>query len=380
MHRKVTEFLTLFEPQSSLAVGEGGTSYLSGSDNSITNIRIYGNTSESGNPTPGASNWSSSYPMTLKIHKKNLMSGEEFASLISNLSCEDNMIDYYDGRINYYIFDPYGDVVSRSNIAFKENTRYTITFRFRSGSYDTAVGLKFSYTDGTEEVLHAPSATEECTVHAVSQSGKTLAAISSSEVSDSYIFTDRFGIFEGEVSDEEFEPFEGQMIDLSGTDSLTSGVINGITYRDTLDIAKGTLTKYFENITPRYSSSFINHSPTNSPKVYGLNLQRKVDLANHNSSFTGFTYYETLALLKKNEYGYTFTSDGKQVLFTFGKSFSSTPKSYFGSNLSFLQYKLETNVVKKINPVVFSEIKKGFVGVSLACEVMPHTVKVNYKK
>lgn len=380
MHRKVTEFLTLYEPKTNLAVGGGSVGFMTDSDNSIENIRIYGNTSETGNPTPGASAWGDNYTMTLKIHKRNLMSGDEFANLLSFLSSEDNMIDYYDGLICYYIFDPYGEVVGKSDIAFKENTRYTITFRFQSDSYEYDVGLKFRYTDGTEELIRAPSNTEECTVNVTSAVGKTIEAIIPSVASYSYIYPDSFGIFEGEVSEEDFEPFQGQLINLSGKESLASGVINGVTYRDTIDLKSGTLTKYFENVTPRYNSSLFNYALYETPSIYGLKLARNADVANHCSSFTGFTYYASLAELRNNEYGYTFTADGKQVLFTFDKDFSDSPNSYFSSNKRHLQYKLVNPLVKSINPLALSEIPKGYVGVSLACQIPPHMLKVNYKK
>lgn len=380
MHRKVTEFLTFAEPTSSLAVGESSTSFFTSRENAIDNIRIYGNTSDSGDPSGGLNSIYNTYPITLKIHKKNLMSGEEFASNLSCFSCEDNMIDISGNSMYYYIFYPYGDVISKNDILFKKNTRYTLHFRFKSESYDDAVGLCFRYTDGSEEIIRAPSDEEECTVHAISASGKTIEAISLSEVGYSCIYTDTFGFFEGEVGIDDFERFEGQVISIGGSDALTSGIIDGVTYRDILDVKEGTLTKYFENITPHYKSSLFNYSLASTPRLYGLNLKRKVDTENPCSSFTGFNYYANLSALRGKEYGYTFTSDGTQMLFTLSRSFTGSTKSYFSDNLTYLQYKLANKEVKSINPITLSQISKGFVGVSLACKVAPYMIKIYYKK
>lgn len=105
---------------------------------------------------------------------------------------------------------------------FKENTQYTIIlYGYNTAFSDGYVNLRLVYTDNTTEYFffgskdNPASANEPAYVYYKTQAGKTPWYIRISYISaGTVLFYDQCGIFEGDVSLEEFEAYKGESFQL----------------------------------------------------------------------------------------------------------------------------------------------------------------------
>lgn len=125
-------------------------------------------------------------------------------------------------------------------IFFKENTQYTIIIAFESTNSGAGLNMKFLYSDGSDSSIEKPRGALSGTVAVVSEAGKTLLAVYGNWHSASTtVYTNKSGIFEGVLTVNDFEPYQGQ----SATVPLADSSSNPLTvYGGALDVTTGTLS------------------------------------------------------------------------------------------------------------------------------------------
>ena len=140
-----------------------------------------------------------------------------------------------------------------SGITFKQNTAYSFIATL-SKSSGTGTNIRFAYTDGTTENLGDLSGTDKQTKVYVSNASKTLKEIRKYSGSGTTIlYYDECGIFEGNLSETDFEPYNGTtvIINLGGT--YYGGSVDAVTGKITLTykvVDIGSLTwNYSTNYT-----------------------------------------------------------------------------------------------------------------------------------
>lgn len=131
------------------------------------------------------------------------------------------------------------------SIKFKENTQYTFVMTLYKAS-GTGTNLGVSYTDGTNDIYPAVSATgAKETVVFVSDAGKTIKAFYKRNSSGrTRIYYNESGVFEGVLTADDFKAYNGQTY----TTNLGQTVYGG-----TLDVVTGELT--IEYTTRKFLSS-----------------------------------------------------------------------------------------------------------------------------
>jgi hypothetical protein len=187
---------------------------------SLKDIRLFGNIAlnSTGEHKGIGEKEGDTYKIKLRVHGRNAISGEEFASIHKNAGV--NATSSESGGI--YTFTPNVSrngitVLGNSHICFKENTVYTLAARISFSSAPKngkSIGLAFLYSDYTKERIKVTSNSSTLYFAASSASGKTLIGlVADAEDSGAIgIYTKEFGIFEGEFSsyDEAFSSYVGQ--------------------------------------------------------------------------------------------------------------------------------------------------------------------------
>lgn len=126
-------------------------------------------------------------------------------------------------------------------VKFKPNTQYTIVFTYQNSATNPRSNMYVRYTDGTTGNITNPSAKDtKYTCVVVTEAGKTVAYVSKSNNSGrTTLYYDESGIFEGVLTAQDFEPYDGN------TYSITFPSSAGTVYGGTLKVNKdgtGVLT------------------------------------------------------------------------------------------------------------------------------------------
>lgn len=117
-----------------------------------------------------------------------------------------------------------------SGVRFKENTQYTIILKFSNTVART--NMRIVYTDGTSSIV-ATSATGLQTITFVSSANKTINFIGGSNNDGTSVFYyEECGVFEGVLTADDFEPYEG--------DTYTAQLPETV-YGGTVDLVSGEL-------------------------------------------------------------------------------------------------------------------------------------------
>ena len=236
MHSRILHRLTAAESGLDTAVGSYCLSYTSDKENSLDNLIICGNASAYTGPF-GKENSETGYrDINVRIHGRNIMGGEEFYS---------EMTQMYGSYINHsrngdlfefsYTYVPsYLNAIGTLPRIFKENTVYTFRFHFK-GKRNSSTGIQILYNGSSCEDILAGD-TDECDIAYSSAPGKTIAFIclSNIEASGFTIDLSSFGIFEGEVGYDDFEPYSGNVYTIS-TSSGLCGQDDDVACYDSLD-------------------------------------------------------------------------------------------------------------------------------------------------
>ena len=142
----------------------------------------------------------------LKTTGKNIFGGEALANRIM-----DNVVgatkDAAAGTVTFASTRVSGVTIFDS---FKENTKYTIIFYGRNSSDGSrTANIKVGYTDGsTSDNINFDSSGADSFAVVTSKAGKTIQRIyGSNQSSNTILYYDKCGIFEGVLTAEDFEPY-----------------------------------------------------------------------------------------------------------------------------------------------------------------------------
>lgn len=182
--------------------------------------------SGSGDPSPSnvrpISGWSGA---NVTRTGKNLFGGEKLADVIvskvpyATKNTTNKTVSYSASRIN--------NIVLFEN--FKPNTQYTIIANMDSG----VPNLKISYSDGTKTTIQSNNVT-------ASTAGKTVVSLDGEwQTGDSVLLYEQFEIYEGVITAQDFEPYNGSTLSIPFHDSSDNPIT---VYGGTLDVTSGELT------------------------------------------------------------------------------------------------------------------------------------------
>lgn len=108
---------------------------------------------------------------------------------------------------------------------FKPNTRYTLLFKLTSGASN--LNARFYYTDGTNSALYGVS--DEFVARA-STNGKSVESLAFSWVSGvATLAYEQFGLFEGLIDEEAYEPYTGNTYLIQLGQDVYGGIYNSVT-------------------------------------------------------------------------------------------------------------------------------------------------------
>lgn len=177
-------------------------------DGSVRGLKLFGKTTQNG--TPSAETpidlVSSGSDGNIKVDfiGKNQLGGEAFKNAFLNAFPQKDAI-YFDpdGLMKYF---PSG---GRGNLydAFKPNTTYTFIFHAKAMN-DKILDLSITYTDGSIDRFEMPEKNVFATVAFHSNPKKSIQVLKGSWYGNgSFFYCDDCGIFEGELTVEDFEPY-----------------------------------------------------------------------------------------------------------------------------------------------------------------------------
>lgn len=144
---------------------------------------------------------------------------------------------------------------------FKENTRYTLIFKYNSTT--NSLNLKIDYTDSTSQNINIATGVSSGVVRYVTTSGKSVKQISHSAGDSSgsrIIYLKESGIFEGVIETTDFEPFGKSY-------SVNLGVENLLDFDTILDYWGAVYTEEDNTYTLTDRGSFYANPYTLNLKV-----------------------------------------------------------------------------------------------------------------
>jgi hypothetical protein len=103
--------------------------------------------------------------------------------------------------------------------SFKSDTQYTVVIRYKKSNTSLNSNMQIIYTDGTTQTIITADTYEEgklFTAIAISQVGKTISYIRSAYFSGTtLVYYDQCGVFEGVLTEDQFEPYQGQTYEVA---------------------------------------------------------------------------------------------------------------------------------------------------------------------
>lgn len=204
----------------------------------LQGLNIYGKTTQNGTPTPSApiplESVGDSGSVGVTVAGKNLFGGDALADKLVEVARATK--DETAGTVMFSSGDVSGKVILEN--CFKENTQYTFIFYGRNtGSGSRALNFSYKYTDGTSVGNQYFDIADDfsCYVY-TSLAGKTLKSLGGAWHSYSTILEyNKCGVFEGVLTEADFEPYKGQTATFSAPDGL-----HGIgEVKDEIDLARG---------------------------------------------------------------------------------------------------------------------------------------------
>lgn len=194
--------------------------------------------------------------------EKNLFGGKTLAEAIKALSPSAISIDENAGTVTFRA----GDAGNNNLFNVKNNaSRYTLVLKGKNSAY-TRTNIAFYYTDGTYSMVEFEGVDTVSTVLAHSQPNKQVRSVGTILYgSSTTLYYNECGLFEGILTQEDFEPYKGQTISADlpetvygGTLDWTTGVLM-VTHHAMVFDGTETITRHpnaanFKNTTSFYVS------------------------------------------------------------------------------------------------------------------------------
>jgi len=147
-------------------------------------------------------------------------------------------------------------------MAFKPDTQYTVSFKFRSANDGKMSAVGFKYTDGTATTIY-PKGTAEQLITLTSENGKNVSMVEFSYGNSDTIYISQLQVEEG-TSASVFESYQGQTYEVAFPTEA------GTVYGGTLDVVNGMLT--VDRATVELNGTEEMFFSNNNIMVYGFGL------------------------------------------------------------------------------------------------------------
>ena len=168
---------------------------------------------------------------------KNVFGGNALKeSVLANIP---NATSGTDANGDYVSFTPSNANNKELFTALKPNTQYTLIMRLAKNNTTTSTNIQVKYTDNTYTALARIGVSENTpeTVVLTTPAGKSIKSVSGIwQSGTTYLYYDQCGVFEGVLTADDFEPYNGQTIPI---DWQTEA---GTVYGGKLDVLSGVLT------------------------------------------------------------------------------------------------------------------------------------------
>lgn len=381
MHKRIKNFVSGGDDEGVFVSGKGVVSYYSGSEDSLKNLIIYGNTDMYGRSLGVLDEDTNLYNVTVRIHGRSFMGAEEFFAQM-----RENLGTSFDGEYNEdlftYSFNSYSPVKSLTKPgcpAFKEDTVYTIRFRYH-GTPNSTTGIAVKYTDGSREDIISGD-TEDCEIAFTTVKYKSVECLA-----PSYAFTERgaiytstFGIFEGETDYDDFEKYTGTTYTLKFERALYGITGTSNAEYDTFDWKMGQCVHKIHYMSVTESDCSL-HDGVERPIVVKVSLDEKCQYPNPISFLRGFEYRENYSDILGNVYFYTF-ADENAIYVTanlgigpssFASLFSPPQRLFFKA--------AERKYSREQTCIDIPKLHSGYIGIEVFGGIEAGCIKAFYKK
>ena len=380
MHRKLVTLIMGSERTVSMTAGASAVSYVSRSEGSLENLIISGNANINEGGFGIYDSVSHRYGIKVRIHGKSFMGGDEFHSLLASSHAGYVTISVDENRRMSYSYNSLSSpvaIILPDMPSFKSDTRYTFRFHYL-GTPESSTGLRVKYTDGSSEDILSGAA-EECDIAFTSVEGKTVETLeSSAELSDvARIDLDSFGIFEGEVDYNDFEPYHGEVYTVSTENPLAGIELSGKSAYDTFDWKSRCTTHRVTALEVENGRLYLENRSTR-PIILRVALTNKIAVENPLVIFHDYDYKPTYDEIKGKAETYTVLNESGLALSTTTSTTISNYKRFFTTPRWLIYKRLEnSSVYEGVNEKI-PTIPAGYVGIEVWGNMMPSGVKAYY--
>ena len=378
MHSRILHRLTAAESGLDTAVGSYCLSYTSDKENSLDNLIICGSASAYSGPLGEQNTETGYYEMNVRIHGRNLLGGEEFYSLMTqryssyiNHSRNGDLFEF-----SYTYVPSYMNIFGSAPRMFKKNTVYTFRFHFIGGK-GKSTGIQIVYEDGCCEDILAGD-TNECDIAYTSAPGKTIDWIKLSDIGTNGFIIDlsTFGIFEGEVGYDDFEPYAGNVYTLS-TSSCYCGQDDDVPCYDSFEWKTKISTQRLRRIM--VDKSRIYPSETHAtPMILDVTLPTPINMKRPSLVFHTYKKKDSFDEIVGVEYAYAIVDEDTVALSLYKGIYNFTMEF---NNPRALIYARETALyVKEDMCIDIPDVPSGYVGIEVWSNISPKKLIAHYKK
>ena len=383
MHKRIKNIVSGGDDEGDFVVGNGALSYYSSSEGNLINLVVSGNTTESYGSVGEYYPAIKCYKLNVRIHGRNFMGGDELyvqskdnlGSKLNELyddECDEFMYSFNSPDINNYLTKP-------GCPSFKENTVYTIRFRYY-GTPNASTGIAVQYTDGSrEDIISGDRKT--CNIAFTTVENKTVKCLAPSlnfeDTGTIYLAT--FGIFEGKTSYDDFEEYRGSVYDLNIKGAL-GGIKDGNRSAfDTFDWSKKACVHKTHVMTVKKTTVNLKDGK-NRPVVIEVPLEKACAYPNPLINFFGYEFRESYDDILDDIYLYT-VGDENTVYVTANLTINESNYNTLFSTPQKMVYKTaKWDYLSESSCIDIPKVPAGYVGIEVYRGISAGPIKAFYKK
>jgi len=200
------------------AQGDGAVTVNDSAEAALHGLRIFGKSTQGGTPSPDSPvpivSVGDDGAVDVYVTRKNLLGGDALRDVL--LKIPESTWDAENRIVSYNANNTPGSMFMKS---FKANTRYTLIFTARKSS-GTGLNVSLHYTDGSVAYLNMPETAKSTLVY-VTVAGKSVDYIRGiNSAGTTYMYVDECGVFEGVLTADDFESYDGQTLSISTPNGL----------------------------------------------------------------------------------------------------------------------------------------------------------------
>ena len=279
MHNKLVKLLCGMEDKGTVIRGASVLSF-DLTDREVSEVRIYGSTLFEGGAIRllGEEDGSDRYRIKMRIHKKNILSGEDFYTYMQKNLSEVEFRRTGDSLTYKSPYETGKYWLAPNEIPFKENTVYTVMFSFTAQRANQSTGIELAYSDGNTEVIFASKA-GTYTIRKTSFPHKSLVGLkqryAGGEVCE--IDLSSFGIFEGVIGESEFEEYDGTEYTVTLSKPIMAVEKDGRKICDYVNLFDSSIMQNCGLRNMLFGTSIEIHDATVTPHIFKYTLPQPFD-------------------------------------------------------------------------------------------------------